>query len=68
MTVRELINKLMDLNLDKPIYITELNTDNEKTIGYIDGMKEICLSDYSIKDVGIHGVYNEMFNCITISK
>ena len=67
MTVRELINKLMDLDLDKPIYLTEFNEDNSKTIGYVK-MESISLSDYEIKDVDIHGVYNDYYNCITISR
>ena len=69
MTVRELINLLMNLNLDKPVFITEFdNKDNEdKTIGYVE-FEGIHLSDYVIKDVDIHGVYGDYYNCITINK
>lgn len=68
MTVRELINELMNLNLDKPIYITE-PTDNsdDKTIGYI-GHQGIKISDLEIVEADIHGVYGEYFNCLTVKK
>lgn len=71
MTVRELINQLMDLDLDKPIYITRLcekgNTD--KAIGFMgrNGYGDaIELSKYKIIDVNVCGVYQEYYNCITI--
>lgn len=67
MTVRELINKLMDMDLDKPIYLCELTNDATKCIGYPEiGM--ICKSDFKIIDIGVHGVYGSYFNCITIGK
>lgn len=66
MTVRELINKLMDMNLDKPIRITEFaNNIDDNIIGYINS-DPIKLSNFEIAEVDIHGVYNAFFNCITI--
>ncbi len=68
MTVRELINKLMDMDLDKPIYITEFaNIDDNvnNMIGFINS-EPIKLSNFEIAEVDIHGVYNAFFNCITI--
>lgn len=65
MTVRELINKLMDMDLDKPIYITEFANIDDNIIGYINSAP-IKLSNFEITEVDIHGVYNAFFNCITI--
>lgn len=66
MTVRELINMLMNLDLDKPVFITEIDKDAEtKCIGYV-GMSPIIISEKQIIDVNIHGIYNTDFNCITI--
>ena len=66
MTVRELINKLMDLDLDKPVYITVIDQNAKSNcVGFIN-MDSIKLSDQKIIDVDIHGVYGERFNCITI--
>lgn len=57
----------MDLDLDKPVYITEFcNNDKNNCIGYV-GNKEIKKSDYKIVDVDIHGLYQENQNCITIA-
>lgn len=68
MTVRELINKLMDMDLDKPIHLCELTNDNTKCIIGYPEIGKICESDYKIIDVDIHGIYGTFLNCITIGK
>ena len=65
MTVRELINKLIDLDVDEPIYITRKTDNINHHIGFV-GDNSIELTDYEIIDVGIHGIYRDFRNCITI--
>lgn len=70
MTARELINKLMDLNLDKEIYITrpiDKNSEHgyEHQIGYANNIP-IEPAEQEIIDVGVHGLYGTYLNCITI--
>ena len=67
MTVRELINKLMDLDLDKPVYITEFGSYGDSTVGYI-GLDPINNTGYDIKDISVHDIFGTRFNCITIGK
>ena len=66
MTVRELINKLMNMDLDKPIYVTRItDKTNGNCVGFIDN-NPITIAKEKIIDVDIHGIYGTFFNCITI--
>ncbi len=66
MTVRELINKLMDMNLDDPVYITKIvDHTSSKCVGFVND-NPIELATEKIIDVDIHGVFGTLLNCITV--
>lgn len=71
MTVREMINKLMDLELDQQVYITEIDKEAVlECVGFVD-TNPIIKSNKQIIDISVNGFsghgYNDKINCITIN-
>lgn len=68
MTARELINELLNLDLDKEVYICTYKPSKThgEPIAYTKKGK-IYLSKYKIKDIGVNGLF-ENSNCIIIGK
>lgn len=72
MTARELINQLMNLDLDSPVYLAEIPNVRpkfENVVGYATTENsQLINSKFTIKEVGVHGFYGARFNYIVLKE